>query len=70
MKTLDLNVYGVHEMNDVEMKNVDGGGLFGALLLVVGLVAAVIGAGQPTFPKAAALGYPGLAVACIGLALI
>ncbi|MDR3366613.1 MAG: hypothetical protein LBO71_06570 [Prevotellaceae bacterium] len=25
MKTLDLNAYGVYEMNDVEMQNTDGG---------------------------------------------
>ncbi|MDR0230946.1 MAG: hypothetical protein LBI82_02370 [Dysgonamonadaceae bacterium] len=25
MKTLDLNAYGVEEMNQLEMKNVDGG---------------------------------------------
>jgi hypothetical protein len=42
MKTLDLNAYGVHEMNDVEMKNVDGGGFFGAFLIAVGVVAVVI----------------------------
>ncbi|MDR1023642.1 MAG: hypothetical protein LBL94_10290 [Prevotellaceae bacterium] len=26
MRTLDLNAYGVCEMNDVEMRDVDGGG--------------------------------------------
>jgi hypothetical protein len=37
MRTLDLNACGVCEMNDVELKDVDGGGLFGGILLAIGL---------------------------------
>jgi hypothetical protein len=29
MKNLDLNAYGVYEMNDVEVRDVDGGIFFG-----------------------------------------
>ncbi|MDR3366612.1 MAG: hypothetical protein LBO71_06565 [Prevotellaceae bacterium] len=35
MKTLDLNAYGVHEMNAVEMQNTDGGLCFFAAVLTV-----------------------------------
>lgn len=31
MKTLDLNAYGVQEMNSVEMKDVYGGNIFTAI---------------------------------------
>jgi hypothetical protein len=70
MKTLDLNAYGVHEMNAVEMRDVDGGGLFGAILLVGGLIGTFIAADQTCFKKAAAIGYPSSIIACIGLALL
>ena len=38
MRTLDLNAYGVYEMNDVEMRDVDGGIWFAVAfgLLVLG----------------------------------
>ena len=31
MKNLDLNAMGVNEMNEVEMKNVEGGNIFKAI---------------------------------------
>jgi hypothetical protein len=39
MKTLDLNAYGVHEMDAVEMKKVDGGIIFEIAfgLLIIGV---------------------------------
>ena len=42
MKTLDLNSYGVQEMNAVEMKETDGGcwGLiFAAVWIIIGILA-------------------------------
>jgi hypothetical protein len=38
MKTLDLNAYGVHEMDAVEMQNVDGG----SLALAIGITVAIL----------------------------
>lgn len=35
MKNLDLNKYGVQEMNAMEMRETDGGGLLLFLILVV-----------------------------------
>ena len=37
MRTLDLNAYGVYEMNDVEMRDAAGGGWLGALLLIMAI---------------------------------
>ena len=37
MRTLDLNACGVYEMNDVEMRDVDGGILL-AIALTVGII--------------------------------
>jgi hypothetical protein len=38
MKTLDLNTYGVYEMNDVEMRNTDGGWGFLTAIFVAAVV--------------------------------
>lgn len=40
MKTLDLNTYGVQEMNAVEMRETDGG--FFAELIAVAIAVAVV----------------------------
>ncbi|MDR0712342.1 MAG: hypothetical protein LBF67_08395 [Prevotellaceae bacterium] len=66
MKTLDLNAYGVYGMNAEEMMDVDGGGLFGGLLLVVGLAVTLIAIeyDKPRIAAAATV------VAAIGLALV
>jgi hypothetical protein len=42
MKNLDLNNYGVHEMNAGEMKATDGGFLVGLIFAVVSCVIGVI----------------------------
>lgn len=35
MKNFDLSTYGVEEMNDLQMKDVDGGGWWGTLVEVM-----------------------------------
>jgi hypothetical protein len=36
MKTIDLNVYGISEMSQTEMLNVNGGSIFGDIGYAIG----------------------------------
>lgn len=42
MKTLELNNYGVQEMNAMEMREMNGGALFPIILGIVLVVAAIV----------------------------